>query len=66
MIFMTLVLAQFIIFWYFCCWCGGSSAHTEDIMRFRCGGGEPHSLLKNLKIFVLSGFGEFSTIFDWL
>jgi len=51
----------------FCYWCGGFLAHNEDIVRSRCEGGEPYSLLKNLKnIVVFSDFGEFCTIFDWL
>ena len=52
----------------FCCCCG-SLTHNEDIVTFRCGGGESRSCFLQKKVTrknLFVGFWEFCAIFDWL
>ena len=59
-----------VVFGFLFCWCRGFFTHNEDIVTFRCGGGESRSCFlqnnftKKKNLFV--GFWEFCTIFDWL
>ena len=58
-----------VVFGFLFCWCRGFFTHNEDIVTFRCGGGEPRSCFfekKILKNFLFLGFWEFCIIFDWL
>ena len=62
----------FVVFGFLFCWCRDFCTHNEDIMTFRCGGGESRSCFlpkvfknstKRKILFVV--FWEFCTIFDW-
>ena len=50
---------MFCIFVLLFCWHGGSLTHNEDIVTFRCGGGEPcFTFKKNVKkkiLFIIGG-----------
>ena len=66
-------LSILVVFDFLFCWCRGSCTHHEDIVPFRCGGGESRSCFlqkvfknsKNKKILFV-GFWEFCIIFDLL
>ena len=47
-----------VVFDFLFCWCRGFFPHNEDIVTFRCGGGEPYFcfLKKMLKNFFFFGF----------
>ena len=67
------VFSYFVLvaFYFLFCWCRGSCTHNEDIVPFRCGGGESRScflqkVFKNSKKNLFVGFWEFCIIFDLL
>ena len=68
-VFSLSVLVGFDFLFY---WCRGFCTHNEDIVPFRCGGGESRSyflqkVIKNSKKnSFLWFFWEFCIIFDWL
>ena len=58
-----------VVFGFLFCWCHGFFTHNENIVTFRCGGGESrscflHKIVTKKKI-SFAGFLEFYTIFDW-
>jgi len=61
-------LSILVVFAFLFCWCRGSYTHNEDIVPFRCGGGESRScfLQKVFKKLLFVGFWEFCIIFDLL
>jgi len=71
-LYLRVLFSVFLCFIMFCgfgfwfCWCYGSFTHNEDIVRSRCGGGEPCSCfletkIKNFKkiFLLLVVFGSF-------
>ena len=64
-------LSILVVFAFLFYWCRGSCTHNEDIVPFRCGGGESRSyflqkVFKNSKkkTILFVGFWEFCIIFD--
>ena len=66
-------LSVLVVFDFLFCWCRGFCTHNEDIVPFRCGGGESRSCFlqkvfenSKKKKFLFVGFWEFCIIFDLL
>ena len=58
-------LSFLVVFAFLFCWCRGSCTHNEDIVPFRCGGGESRSCFLQ-KVFKIQKKNSKKKIFLWV
>ena len=61
-------LSVLVVFGFLFCWCRGFCTHNEDIVTFRCGGGESRScfLQKVFKNSKKNSFCGFLGVLDYI